>query len=153
MSERVVVHQALKQLIVGCNALIYRGKDGLKHYPINRFVVSRDGNGKVCEIVTKERVNKKMVDFDLPNIPSDYSGDDMQTDDVEVYTYVKCDAKSGRWTWHQEVEDMIIPGRRSSAPKNASPRMQLRFKVVDGEHDGRTQGEECYGERRAHDER
>ena len=52
-SDRVVVHQALKQLIVGGNALIFMGKDGLKHYPLNRYVVNRDGNGNVLEIVTK----------------------------------------------------------------------------------------------------
>ena len=33
-SDRVVVHQALKHLIVSGNALIFMGKDGLKHYPL-----------------------------------------------------------------------------------------------------------------------
>ena len=32
-SDRVVVHQAIKHLIVSGNALIYMGKDGLKLYP------------------------------------------------------------------------------------------------------------------------
>ena len=35
-SDRVVLNQALKHLVVGGNALIYMGKDGLKHYPLNR---------------------------------------------------------------------------------------------------------------------
>ena len=52
-SDRVVVHQALKHLIVSGNALIFMGKEGLKHYPLNRFVVNRDGNGNILEIVTK----------------------------------------------------------------------------------------------------
>ena len=52
-SDRVVIHQAIKHLIVGGNALIFMGKDGLKHYPLNRYVVERDGNGNVIEIVTK----------------------------------------------------------------------------------------------------
>ena len=145
-SDRVVVHQALKHLIVGGNALIYMGKDGLKHYPLNRFVVSRDGNGNVCEIVTKELVNKKLVDFDLPNIPNDYSGDDMQTDDVEVYTYVYLDSKSGRWQWHQEAYDQVIPKSQSSAPKSASPWLVLRFNTVDGEDYGRGRVEEFFGD-------
>ena len=34
-SDRVVVHQALKHLIVGGNALIFMGKDGLKNFPLN----------------------------------------------------------------------------------------------------------------------
>ena len=52
-SDRVVVHQALKHLIVSGNALIFMGKDGLKNYPLNRYVVNRDGNGNICEIVTR----------------------------------------------------------------------------------------------------
>ena len=52
-NDRVVVHQALKHLIVGGNALIFMGKDGLKNYPLNRYVVNRDGNGNFLEIVTK----------------------------------------------------------------------------------------------------
>ena len=102
-SDRVVIHQALKHLIVSGNALIYMGKDGLKHYPLQRYVVNRDGNGNILEIVTKELVNRKVLGDELPikkpNEPNgDYSSVD---DDVEVYTCVKLDHKSGRWTWHQ----------------------------------------------------
>ena len=59
-SDRVVIHQAMKHLIVGGNALLYMGKDGIKHYPLNRYVVQRDGNGNVIEIVTKELIDKKL---------------------------------------------------------------------------------------------
>ena len=60
-SDRVTVHQALKHLVVGGNALVFMGKDGLKHYPLNRYVVERDGNGNIIEIVTKELINKKLL--------------------------------------------------------------------------------------------
>jgi hypothetical protein len=60
-SDRVTVHQALKHLVVGGNALIYMGKDGLKNYPLNRYVVERDGNGNILEIVTKELINKELL--------------------------------------------------------------------------------------------
>jgi len=58
-SDRVVVHQALKHLVVAGNALIFMGKEGLKLYPLNRYVVDRDGNGNVIEIITKETISKK----------------------------------------------------------------------------------------------
>ena len=61
-SDRVVVHEAIKSLVVGGNALLYYSKDGLKHYPFNRFVVNRDGDGRVLEIVTKELVNKNLIE-------------------------------------------------------------------------------------------
>jgi hypothetical protein len=74
-SDRVVVHQALKHLIVGGNALVFMGKDGLKHFPLNRYVVNRDGNGNVLEIVTKELISKKVLGKELPDpVPNNVSG-------------------------------------------------------------------------------
>ena len=152
-SDRVVVHQALKHLIVSGNALIFMGKDGLKNYPLNRFVVNRDGNGNVCEIVTKELISRRMLGQDLPmplpNSPGDdgyKTGSDDQ--DVEVYTYVRLD-NNGRWVWHQEAFDKIIPGSRSTAPKNTSPWLVLRFNTVDGEDYGRGRVEEFLGDIRS----
>ena len=65
--DRVVVHQALKNLVVAGNALIFMGKDHLKMYPLNRYVVERDGNGNVVEIITRETVSKKLVEKFLPD--------------------------------------------------------------------------------------
>ena len=158
-SDRVVVHQALKHLIVSGNALIFMGKDGLKNYPLNRYVVNRDGNGHICEIVTKELVSRRILSDDLPelllpqpavNSPGDdgyKTGSDDQ--DVEVYTYVRKDEPSGRWIWHQEAFDKILPGSRSTAPKNASPWLVLRFNTVDGEDYGRGRVEEFLGDVRS----
>ena len=64
--DRVIVHQAMKHLVVAGNALIYMGKDKLKLYPLNRYVVDRDGNGNVIEIVTKEIVSRKVLNESLP---------------------------------------------------------------------------------------
>ena len=147
-SDRVVIHQALKHLIVGGNALIFMGKDGLKNFPLNRYVVNRDGNGNVLEIVTKELISRKVLGFELPepdpNTVVDETGSN--GDDVEVYTCVKLDEKSGRWVWYQEVDGLIIPGTRSTAPKNASPWLVLRFNTVDGEDYGRGRVEEFIGD-------
>ena len=150
-NDRVVVHQALKHLIVSGNALIFMGKDGLKHYPLQRYVVNRDGNGNVLEIVTKELIDRKVLGLGLPTPPEqpvngDYSSNE---DDAEVYTYVRMDESSGRWLWHQEVDGEIIPGSRSTAPKNASPWLVLRFNTVDGEDYGRGRVEEFIGDLRS----
>merc|ERR1712164_116143 len=64
--DRVVIHQALKHLVVAGNALIFMGKEGLKLFPSNRYVIERDGNGNVIEIVTKERINKKLIENQVP---------------------------------------------------------------------------------------
>jgi hypothetical protein len=146
-NDRVVIHQALKHLIVAGNALLFMGKDGIKNYPLNRYVVNRDGNGNVLEIVTKELISRDVLGYEVPK-PQPNTGIDetkgTHTDDVEVYTCVKLE--NGRWVWYQEVLDQIIPGSRSTAPKNASPWLVLTFNSVDGEQYGRGRVEEFLGD-------
>ena len=72
-NDRVVVHQALKHLVVSGNALIFMGKEGLKHFPLQRYVVNRDGNGNILEIVTKELISRKVLG--LEPLPKDYTND------------------------------------------------------------------------------
>ena len=150
-SDRVVVHQALKHLIVGGNTLIFMGKDGLKNFPLNRFVVNRDGNGNVLEIVTKELIDRDILGLAKPDKYKEANSPNAHTttndNDVEVYTYVR--QENGRWIWHQECEGMIIEDSRSSAPKNASPWLPLRFNTVDGEDYGRGRVEEFLGDLRS----
>ena len=150
-NDRVAVHQALKHLVVGGNALIYMHKDGIKTFPLNRYVINRDGDGNVVEIVTKELIERKLLGPNLPMPVPNAVGDEgikqgATQDDVEVYTYVRMDEKSGRWVWHQEAFDMILPGSRSTAPKKASPWLPLRFNTVDGEAYGRGRVEEYLGD-------
>ena len=153
-NDRVVIHQAMKHLIVAGNSLIFMGKDGLKNFPLNRYVLERDGNGNVIEIVTKELINRKLVDVPDPK-PNEVSaggglngrtGAGTMDDDVEVYTHVKLDKKNGRWTWYQECLDKTLPDSRSTAPKNASPWLPLRFVSFDGEAYGRGRVEEFLGD-------
>ena len=155
-NDRVVIHQAVKHLIVAGNSLVYMGKDGLKNYPLNRYVVERDGDGNVIEIVTKEMISRKLLDPSIqPPKPNEVSaggglngttGVGTHDDDVEVYTYVRMEKGNGRWVWHQEVFDKMIPGSRSTAPKNASPWLVLRFNSFDGEGYGRGRVEEFLGD-------
>ena len=148
-NDRVVVHQAIKHLIVSGNALIFMGKDGLKNFPLNRFVINRDGNGNVLEIVTKEMISKELlgeIGYYDESVVDDSQSNEKECD---VYTHVKLE--NGRWVWHQEVFDKVIPGSRSTAPKNASPWLPLRFNTVDGEDYGRGRVEEFLGDFRALD--
>tara|TARA_Y100000401_G_scaffold87611_1_gene73090 strand:+ start:679 stop:2307 length:1629 start_codon:yes stop_codon:yes gene_type:complete len=160
-NDRVIVHQAMKHLIVSGNSLIYMNKDGLKNYPLNRYVLQRDGDGNVIEIVTKELINRKLVPGlpakevePKPNSPSaggglNASSTQVTGDDVEVFTHVKLDKKGGRWTWYQECQDKVVPGSQSTAPKNASPWLPLRFVAFDGESYGRGRVEEFLGDLRS----
>ena len=144
--DRVAVHQAMKHLVVSGNALIYMGKDGLKLFPLNRYVINRDGNGNVIEIVTKEIINKKLIEKLVPDLMkgdvTKYNDDD--SNDCDVYTHVT--VKDKRVHWHQEVYDKIIPKSISKAPLSVTPWLPLRFNTVDGEDYGRGRVEEFMGD-------
>ena len=143
-SDRVTVHQAIKHLVVGGNALLFMGKDGIKHYPLNRYVVERDGNGNVIEIVTKELINKQLLPVDIVKDPLMVNEETTASNDCEVYTHVRLE--NNRWLWHQEVYDKKIPGTEGKAPKDTSPWLVLRFNSVDGENYGRGRVEEFIGD-------
>ena len=135
--DRVVIHQALQHLVVGGNALIFMGKQGLKLFPLNRFVLERDGNGNVIEIVTRERINKKLIYKYLPKeeeMPL-VTSDEPEEQECDIYTHVKRD--NNRFTWYQEVKGYVIEESRSKAPVDATPWLPLRFNTVDGEAYGR----------------
>ena len=146
-SDRVAVHQAIKHLVVGGNALMFMGKDGIKHYPLNRYVVERDGNGNVIEIVTKELINKQLLPREFQELHKEQSVGQRygsNIDDVEIYTHVKLD--NNRWVWHQEAFDKVIPNTDGKSPKDANPWLVLRFNSVDGENYGRGRVEEFLGD-------
>jgi hypothetical protein len=136
--DRVVIHQALQHLVVGGNALIFMGKPGLKLFPLNRFVIDRDGNGDVIEIVTKERISKSLVAELIPPEEENQQVNEEELtakEEVDVFTHVTRD--NNRYIWHQEVYGQVIPGSNSKAPVDTTPWLPLRFNTVDGEAYGR----------------
>lgn len=151
-SDRVVVHQALKHLIVAGNVLIFMGKEGLKMYPLNRYVVERDGNGNVIEIVTRERVNHQLIENDVPpeilmkkaeeSVVDETTSPDKE--ECDIYTHVR--RENNRFVWHQEVYDYVIESSRGKSPVDVTPWIPLRFNTVDGEVYGRGRVEEFLGD-------
>lgn len=159
-SDRVQLHVAMKHLVVTGNCLLYQGKKALRVFPLDRFCVSRDGDGNVTEILTKEIVDRSLLpkEFqqmrpeldvnspgeDGPKMGVASSGNKGEADDAIVYTHVKLE--DGQHKWHQECDGKIIPNTKSSSPVKTSPWMPLRFNVVDGESYGRGRVEEFIGD-------
>ena len=139
-NDRVIVHEALLHLVVAGNALIFMGKEGLKLYPLNRYVVERDGNGNVIEIITKETIAKKLIEDQLPeDVLKEYdSVVDSSPDNVEecdIYTHITRD--NNRYVWHQEVHGKVLEKSYGKSPVDITPWIALRFNSVDGEDYGR----------------
>ena len=95
---------------------------------LQSLVVNRDGDGQVINcsrdgtshpylvlLNQKKKVNDPQSGVG-GNGPSAHN-----KDEAEVYTYVKHDIAKKKWTWHQEVNDKILPDSRSSCPDSPAP--------------------------------
>ncbi len=60
-ADRVQIFECLKHLIISGNALLVVEDDGIRLFPLERFVIKRDPMGQVLEIITKETVSPLML--------------------------------------------------------------------------------------------
>ena len=66
-TDRVMLTVAMKHLVVTGNTLLFAGKKALKVYPLDRYVIERDGDGTVTEIITKEIVDRSLLPKEFQN--------------------------------------------------------------------------------------
>ena len=154
--DRVILHQAMKHLIITGNALVFMGNSGVKLYPLDRYVVVRDGEGNPTEIVTVEAIDRQFLPPEFQknatrnvNDVSDNTSapsTDVSVGESEVAVFTWAKLMDGQWRWKQEVEGTILPDSDGKAPKNTTPWLPLRFNVVDGEDYGRGRIEEYLGD-------
>jgi hypothetical protein len=157
--DRVILHQAMKHVIVTGNVLIYMGSNGVKLYPLDRFVVVRDGEGNPTEIVTVESIDRQFLPAEFQTEQARNVNDvadntsapstDVTVGEGEVAVYTWAKLKDGQWRWRQEVDGKILPDSFGKAPKTTTPWLPLRFNVVDGEDYGRGRIEEFLGDLRS----
>ncbi len=159
-TDRVQLHVAMKHLVVTGNTLVYDAKKNLRVYPLDRYVIARDGNDNVQEIVTKEIVSRELLPKGFQPLDTDKDvnavGEDGpkfgvassmnkgQSNDAVVYTHVKLE--DGQHKWYQECDGKVIPGSRSSSPLKTTPWMPITFNHCDGESYGRGRVEEFLGD-------
>jgi len=141
---RVPVSEALKQLLVTGNVLLYLPpKEKIRVFRLDRYVVKRDAMGNVLEIVTKESLSPLALPESAKEIITDPDSDS-PTKDLDLYTCIKFTGKN--WKVHQELEGQIVPGSEGTFGKNRNPFLALRFTAMDGEDYGRGYVEEYLGD-------
>lgn len=139
---RVPIFEALKLLVATGNALIYKDKDvNTRVFNLNNYVVKRNAEGKVKELMTLEQVRPS----DLPN-PENFAGEDK---DIDLYTIVTWNTETNKYDSWQEAGDMEIEGTRGVYTEDNIPYMPLRWTAIHGEHYGRGLVEQYLGDLRS----
>ena len=142
MADRVAIFEALKHLIVAGNVLLFVGEDGIRVFPLSRYVIKRDPSGNILEIVTKECLSPNALPEEIrQQIVDELKGDERS---VDIFTYIY--REKDKYKIFQEVKGMMIPKSQGSFPIDKSPYIPLRFNRVDGEDYGRGYVEEYYGD-------
>jgi hypothetical protein len=153
---RVQLFEALKQLVVAGNVLLYLPPKttSLRVFRLDRYVVSRDPMGNVVRIITKEDVSMHVLDMkireelnlDLESSDKDEAVEvDLDDTNVCIYTMVQLN-DSGSWDLVQEIDGKIVESTRTTYPADKSPWMALRLISVDSEDYGRSYVEEYMGD-------
>jgi hypothetical protein len=146
---RVPAFEALKQLLVAGNVLLYLlPEGGMKMFRLDRYVCKRDPMGNVLEIVTKENMSAmelpNSIRQSVLNIKKNQAGANEDQDTIELYTQIK--RTPTKWEIVQEVCGIEVPGSRGSYPLKKSPWVVLRFVAIDSEDYGRGYVEEYLGD-------
>lgn len=143
---RIAVHEALKQLIITGNALIYMPQEGgMRVFKIDRFVVERDPMGNVLYIATKETISYAALDEEIKEAIGQAPHSTKDADDtVNLFTAI-C-RHGDKWLIKQDINGTLLPDNGGIIPLDQSPYIPLRFSRIDGEAYGRGYVEEYLGD-------
>jgi len=143
VGDRVQLFEALKQLIVAGNVLLFIDKTAVKVFHLDRYVVKRDPMGNVSEIITREFVSPDALPRRIQEqVKAKLAEDSQKT--VAVYTHIQ--RKGNKVLVVQQAKGIEIPGSQGSYPVDKTPWLALRFTRIDGEDYGRGFIEEYYGD-------
>ncbi len=139
---RTGLHEALKQLIITGNALVYLPDEGgLRVFRLDRYVVKRDPMGKITQIATKETMSYKTLSEEMKALVGEA---DDASENVNLYTAVVL--KDNKWHVYQDINGNPVPDSYGTYAIDQNPFIPLRFSRIDGENYGRGYVEEYLGD-------
>lgn len=148
---RPVAEEAIHQLLVAGNGLVFVGDERVKFYRLDKYVVVRDGMGLVREMIIEEPIT-------LDDVPRHIRSQIEQTnvsmpsqdkDKIRLYTSIK--RNGNHWILEQEINGIPDPKARSTYPLQRLPYIPLRMIRTDGENYGRSYVEAYIGDLKSYE--
>lgn len=154
--DRVCVGEGMKHVLIAGNVLfIDTLEEGLKMYPLTRYVVKRDYFGNVLKAICVETIGYSALPQETQEeIKKQYNTEDKKNEDgskidlnqKEFTLYTSFQRTQKHWLVSQEVEGIIIEKSKGKYPIEICPFMALRYTRIDGEDYGRGLIEEYIGD-------
>lgn len=156
---RVTFNESFLQMIVGGNCLVYipkkkkNRKGYIRCFKLDQYVVQRDPDGEVLEIVVKERIAPNALPDPIKTFVIDElrkeeqgTGEKKHGDIKTIDLFTRICREENQWTICQEVKGMCIPDSEGTYPLDKCPWLALRWKKIDNENYGRGLCEEYIGD-------
>ena len=140
LQTRPALFEAVRHLIIGGNALLHVGRDSVRMFGLRSYVVDRDPEGNVRELVIREQVSPEF----LPISATEQEKESQEY--CDVYTHVTMDPDEDRCEWFQEYDGRKLQGQTGFSKMDACPYLVLRLHRVAGEAFGRGIVEEALGD-------
>lgn len=148
-SDAVILHAALKQLVVVGNVLLHMPSDSpARLFRLANYVVTRDASGNWFEIVAKETLARATLSEEQQALLAPATGEPAKDDaDVVVYTHIRKDGKKA--VWNQEINEQLVDGSEGRSNYDECPYIPLRWAALENENYGRGHVEEYLGDLRS----
>lgn len=148
---RIALFNALRQLIITGNALLFIPKSGkMRTFRLDQFVVVRDPSGDLTELYIREEADPHTLPAEVAEACdcnlNEQKGD---TKNAEIYTAVKLRAGGKMLDYWQEINGIEVPGSRGQSRVDESPYVVMRWSSSDNESYGRGHVEEYIGDLRS----
>ena len=140
-NDRVAVYEALKHLIVSGNVLLKLNDDGLRVYRLDNYVVKRDPQGRVLQILIKEGLSPTTIPEKLRK---KIIVDKVQEERKSLNLLTCVHRRKKDWHVHQEVNKVKVFEETFDLDK--LPYLALRFNRIDGMNYGRGHVESFLGD-------
>lgn len=147
--DRIILGEGTKHLLAGGNIFFVDDKDdGLKFYPLSRYVVKRDYSGNVLYAITTEKVAFDVLPEDIQEqIKDKITNENKKLDEAKEYDLLTIfERVNNKWEIYSEVEGIEIESTKGSYPIDKCPFIALRYVAVNGEDYGRGFIEEYFGD-------
>ncbi|WP_445978430.1 portal protein [Stenotrophomonas muris] len=140
--QRPILYEYFLHLIVAGNAvLFYPDMQNVRMYTLDQFRARRTPSGAMLDLAILEKVSPAGLPLEVVTA---CDLDPASNEDVEMYTAVQW--RAGKCVYWQEINDIEVPGSRSTVPADKAPWIVGRWKAVPSSHYGRGHIEELLGD-------
>jgi len=143
-NARQIIFETLKLLVVSGNAVLYADKERNRVFRIDQYVIVRDAVGHPLEVVIRESVLPQALSEEVRTLC------ELKADgQVPVELFTRIVWKDKKVCYHQELNDIELPGTDGEHPFDKTPWCPLRWQPFANSDYGRGLVDEYLGDLRS----